>query len=619
MALLCMGYLTFDCFDADQSDDDIRQNIATAKYAFQDYAVAHWIDHLKASVQNTVGPCSHQELTDLVDDFIAKHWNDAFKPNPRIPKQVKTAFRALEGHDFHEHLLQAYHFGNADAPATESTVEPLELLRIVRRVRLVYEQMVSALPARESAQGRQLRQYYGANWFKCPRPVCRRFYDGFASARERDSHEKRHSRSFRCDVAGCFASASGCASEQSLKKHKAEYHSGVESLFPTYRPKTVAEGTNAVAEDKIALLFKLAREGDVRALKQHLDPACVSVTDAKRDTLMHIAGRLGNVDLAQTLLSVVTSGTGEANAAAKLVNARNKNGASPLSLSLVKNGNEAIVKLLLKHGAIPKSHNRRLLSMADRIGDDEFSGLLRQIATDLPPPFPMEDESVTRVIRFMFNDSYRVDFPVDKTQLLFHAAHSDNEQAATICLEHGANVNGTAVRRPLVATARKGHREMVQLLLEAGADPNASEKGETALGVAMFYGSAGVLRTLLEHSEIAVNLSSSMDGPPICCAAIRGVAQAVQLLLEHPKIEVNAQTASGKTALILAAEEGHLNVIQALLKSHHIDIAAVDKDGLTALDWAKRNKRNKVAAEIEAFLAHSSSAATNKGWVNGRW
>ncbi len=31
MALLCMGYLCFECFNGDQSNDDIRHNIMAAK------------------------------------------------------------------------------------------------------------------------------------------------------------------------------------------------------------------------------------------------------------------------------------------------------------------------------------------------------------------------------------------------------------------------------------------------------------------------------------------------------------------------------------------------------------------------------------------------------------
>ncbi len=196
--------------------------------------MAHWIEHLTASVRNFSIPCAHQELIDSVDDFIAKYWNDKFKSKPCIPKQVKTAFRALEGRHFYDQLLQVYHFKSADAPITESTVNHLELHKIVQRIRLVFETVVLQLPLRDSAEGMQLREYYGTNWFKCLRSACRRFYNGFLSAHERDVHEKRHSRPFRCDVAGSFAATIGCSTEQGLKKHKGKYHSSVDSFFPTY-------------------------------------------------------------------------------------------------------------------------------------------------------------------------------------------------------------------------------------------------------------------------------------------------------------------------------------------------------------------------------------------------
>ncbi len=578
MALLCMGYLTFDCFDADLSDDDIRQNITAAKYAFQDYAVAHWIDLLKASLQNADAPCSDHELVDLANDFIPRHWNDAFKPNARLPKQVKAAFRALEGHDVRDQLLQVYHFRNADAPSTEATVEPLELHRIVQRIRQVFEGLVSSLPAHHGDQGLLLRKYYGASWFKCPRLTCCRFYDGFASARKRDAHYQRHSRPFRCDVAGCFAAALGCASAQSLKKHKAEYHSSGGFLFPSYGPKAVAAG-KAVGKDKIALLFDLARKGDIRTLEQHLDPTCISVTDAKRDTLMHVAARLGNVDLAQTLISCAASGpqpgTCVAAGVAALVNARNKNRATPLDVCLCKKANEPMAKLLVKNGATTIGRNLpRLINLAARIRDAEFSQCLSRNVTKFPPLFPIEDEDVMRAMQRMaqFIGS---GYPVNVTRLLYCAASNGDKKVARICLDHGADIAGLYNEVPLVTAASHGHDGMVRLLLEAGANPNSSDLNESALTTAALHGRTSVLQVLLECGDIDVNLAPSTNRP--------------------------ARTSSGKTALMLAAEKGHLEVVRALLQRQDIDIAAVDNDGLDAFGWARKGSNDDVVAEIGAF------------------
>ncbi len=92
---------------------------------------------------------------------------------------------------------------------------------------------------------------------------------------------------------------------------------------------------------------------------------------------MHMAVQRGNIELAQTLLSVATSGRqpaiGVADAAKSLVNAKIKRRMTPLSLALLGRDNTLIAKLLVMHGAIPTTRIKALLSIETKMHDNEFS------------------------------------------------------------------------------------------------------------------------------------------------------------------------------------------------------------------------------------------------------
>jgi len=128
--------------------------------------------------------------------------------------------------------------------------------------------------------------------------------------------------------------------------------------------------------------------------------------------------------------------------------------------------------------------------------------------------------------------------------------------------------------------------EVVQALLETGADPNAknSKTGRTALYYAAGFGHLEVVKALIAK-KAHINQTDNDGNMPLRSAAIHGKVDVVQALLEAGA-EPNAKNSkTGLTALHEAAAYGHLEVIEALIDAR-ADINQTDNDGNTPLHTA---------------------------------
>lgn len=139
-------------------------------------------------------------------------------------------------------------------------------------------------------------------------------------------------------------------------------------------------------------------------------------------------------------------------------------------------------------------------------------------------------------------------------------------QSVRWLLDHGAQVNVTTrLERatPLHWAAEQGKADIVALLLDRGADPQARNlAGSTALHIAAKLGREEVVRLLLERKldPEAANLAGFT---PLMFAARNGDASVVRLLIAAGA-PLDAKDRRGKTAWDVANELGRTELLPLL-------------------------------------------------------
>ena len=119
---------------------------------------------------------------------------------------------------------------------------------------------------------------------------------------------------------------------------------------------------------------------------------------------------------------------------------------------------------------------------------------------------------------------------------------------------------------PLHYSSWRGHKDVVQLLLDAGAEPNKEDKkGFTPLYPAAVVGHKDVVLLLLDRGADPKKGGGHGRGlNPLLGASCYGHKDVVQLLVDRG-VDPNKEKEDGATSLHLAAQKGYKLVVQLLL------------------------------------------------------
>ncbi|XP_061091867.1 ankyrin repeat domain-containing protein 50 [Conger conger] len=186
---------------------------------------------------------------------------------------------------------------------------------------------------------------------------------------------------------------------------------------------------------------------------------------------------------------------------------------------------------------------------------------------------------------------------------LLLAAYEGQAQVLELLLEAGADVdesaglrgNASAAVTPLLAAASMGHGAVVSTALFWGATADAIDgEGRTALSLAAARGSVEVVRALLDRG-LDENHKDHLGWTPLHAAACEGHRAVCAALTECGSLARVAEPDNeGRTPLVLAAQEGHCGTARLLL-DRRSPIDHRGYDGRSALSAAALEGHSEAA------------------------
>jgi ankyrin repeat protein len=188
-----------------------------------------------------------------------------------------------------------------------------------------------------------------------------------------------------------------------------------------------------------------------------------------------------------------------------------------------------------------------------------------------------------------------------------HAARS--AEMVELLLDHGADLNQTDNElsfsfRPLHYYAMRGNVEAIRVALQNGAELHLSGVDSTPLHEAAAYSHDGV-QVLLEHGADPQARTDFLWSRPLHVAAKAGQIEVVKLLLSHWPEGLWQKDKAGATPLHWAAAQCKLDVVRHFVKLWPTGTISLTKGGRTPLMLFECGKDQVDAAtreEIRALL-----------------
>jgi len=179
---------------------------------------------------------------------------------------------------------------------------------------------------------------------------------------------------------------------------------------------------------------------------------------------------------------------------------------------------------------------------------------------------------------------------------IHRAAWEGNTKAIKQHLENGRDVDAKDDLygdTPLLWAAGFGHKKIVEMLINEGANVNAkAEQGWTPLHYATGANDRETAELLIANGADLNSKNSNDQITPLHWAAWRGHKEVAGLLIAKGA-DVNTKNKNEGTPLHNATWKGHMKIVKLLI-DNGAALNAKDNEGETPLDWAEEEKNEEI-------------------------
>jgi len=233
--------------------------------------------------------------------------------------------------------------------------------------------------------------------------------------------------------------------------------------------------------------------------------------------------------------------------------------------------------------------------------------------TDSFLPLSIQEAAATNnidLVKSLIEEGNDVDSWEDtyKNTALHRAAISGHKEIAELLINAGARIDAKAGSdTPLHYAVEYGHKDIAELLIANGADLNAARDypaGDTPLHTAVRVGNKDIIELLVAKGA-DLNVKNNDGQTPLDIVVNKGYVDTAKLLISKGA-DINVTDNRGSSLLHLAAQNGQQDIAELLIDKG-ADINIKNKSGETPLDIAVREGHRGIVELLVAKGAKVSS------------